>query len=152
MSGGSRSRSPNKTSLTLRSELERRGIDLLEMQLEVFRKAMDAFDSRRGCTDGHPGDEDNPPIAPKDTGPQYLSVANSAIATLARYSFPTMTAIKLEDADRAVNEKVIDATKVRETILSDPFANRVAHKATTNTDTGLPVLVSGNKETSDDNQ
>ena len=137
---GSRARSPNKASLLVRNELERRGIDLVDMQLEIYRKAMDAYDSERGCSDGGEG------FGPTDTGFKYLSVANQAVATLARYSYPTLSAIKIEDADREVNTKVLDAVKVRETILSDPFAARVAHKATTNTDTGLPVLVPGNKE------
>lgn len=143
---GSRARAPNKTSLTLRAEMEKRGIDLLDMQLEVYRKAMASFDNRRGCSDGYEGDADTPPSPPKDTGAQYLAICNQAIGTLARYSFPTMSAIKIEEADREVNNKVIDAVKVRETILNDPFAANVAHKATTNTDTGLPVLIGGKKE------
>lgn len=138
MSGGSRARQPNKTSLTLRSELEKRGIDLLEMQMAVYRKAMDAYDNERGCGDGEQG--------PKDTGAAYLGICNQAVATLARYCYPTMSAVKIENMDREVNDKVIDAVKVRETILNDPFAVQIAHKATSSTDTGLPVLVGGKKE------
>ncbi|WP_291515763.1 hypothetical protein [Bdellovibrio sp. ArHS] len=137
---------PNKTSLTLRSELERRGIDLLEMQLAIYNKAMSAFDEKRGCADGYEGDEDNPPSSPKDTGAAYLAVANQAVGTLARYCYPTMSAVKIENMDKEVNEKVIDATEVRAKILADPFAAQVAHKATTSTDTGLPILVGGKKE------
>lgn len=137
--GAPRARLPNKASLTMRHELERRGIDIVEMQLEVYRKAIAAFDNERGCSDG--GEQ-----GPKDTGAGYLSVANQAIATLARYSYPTMTAIKIEEADREVNEKVIDAVKVREAILNDPFAASVAKKAVSTADTGLPVLVGGKKE------
>lgn len=131
---------PNKTSLTLRSELERRGIDLLEMQLAIYNKAIKAFDDERGCSDGGEG------YGPSDTGSSYLSVANTAVATLARYCYPTMSAVKIENMDKEVNEKVIDATEVRAKILADPFAAQVAHKATTSTDTGLPILVGGKKE------
>lgn len=132
--GGSKKGAAHKMSLTVRTILEERGIDLVDMQLEVYRKAMQAFDSHRGDTEK------------SDAGPAYLAICNQAIGTMAKYAFPTMTAIKLEDADRAVNDKVIDAVKVRETILNDPFANAAAAKALSNTDTGLPVLVGGKKE------
>lgn len=138
--GGSKPGSVHRMSLTIRAELERRGIDLLEMQMVVYQKAMKAFDEEKGCSDGGEG------FGPTDTGADYLKICNQAIGTLAKYAYPTMTAIKLEDADSEIRDKVIDAVKVRETILNDPFAARAAVKATTNTDTGLPILFAGKKE------
>jgi hypothetical protein len=130
-------------SLTVRAELEKRGIDLVEMQMAVYEKAMKAFDSEKGCSDG------GKDFGPSDMGPDYLRVCNQAIGTLAKYAYPTMTAIKIEEADSQLTDKVIDAVKVRETILSDPFAARAALRATSNTDTGIPVLFAGKKETNE---
>ena len=116
---------PNKTSLTLRSELEKRGIDLLEMQLAIYNKAMSAFDERRGCTDGYEGDEDNPPSAPKDTGAAYLAVANQAVGTLARYCYPTMSAVKVESS-MFEERSVMKTMEAIEIIKNDPFAANVS--------------------------
>lgn len=118
----------------MRKILEERGIDIVEMQMQVYRKAMDAFDNHRGDTEK------------SDAGPAYLSVANQAIGTLAKYAFPTMTAIKMEDLNNDVNTKVIDAVAVRQTILNDPFAKSAVAAATatdTNESKGLPVLAVG---------
>lgn len=126
----------NKVSMAMRQILEARGIDLIEMQMQVYRKAMDAFDNERGN-----GDK-------SDAGPAYLNVCNTAIGTLAKYAFPTMSAIKLEDLNNNVNTKVIDAVQVRQTILADPFAKSAAQAATTvNAEhNGLPVLSVGKKD------
>lgn len=137
---GSRARLPNKASLTMRRELEARGIDIIEMQMAVYNKAIDAYDREKGCSDGGEG------FGPSDTGFRYLGVANQAIATLAKYAYPTMAAVKIENMDKEVNEKVIDAVEVRNTILNDPFAARAAKAATSQTDTGLPILSIGKKE------
>lgn len=142
---GSRARQPNKASLTMRRELEARGIDLIEMQMAIYRKAMDAYDHERGCSDGGEG------FGPTDTGHKYLAVANQAVGNLARYSYPTMSAVKIENIDNEINNKVIDAVEVRNTILNDPFAHRVAKVAEMNTDTGLPVLTIGDGNGSESN-
>lgn len=102
---------PKKLSLTMRNVLEQRGIDLVEMQLQVYNKAMKAFDSMRGY--GEKG----------DAGPQYLAQANAAIALLAKHSYPTMTAIGVHDASGPkLADGLVDAAKIREIILNDPFA------------------------------
>ncbi len=122
-----RGRPPNKASLALRHILEERGIDLVRLQIEVYTKAMNAFDKERGL--GEKG----------DSGPAYLGVCNQAIATLARYTYPTMSAIKLEDLNNAINDKVIDAVTVRQRILNDPFAKN-AVVASEVLSIGLPIL------------
>lgn len=142
---GSRARQPNKASLTMRRELEARGIDIVEMQMAVYEKAMNAYDNERGCQDG------GETFGPTDTGFKYLAVANQAVATLARYAYPTMSAVKIENIDNDINDKVIDAVEVRNTILNDPFANRVAKKTEMNVDTGLPVLTIGEGNGSESN-
>lgn len=127
----------NRATLTMRKILEERGIDIVEMQMQVYRKAIEAFDNHRGSTEKG------------DAGPGYLSVANQAVGTLAKYAFPTMTAIKMEDLNNDVNTKVIDAVAVRQTILNDPFA-KSAVAAAISTDTneakGTPVLSVGKKD------
>lgn len=121
-----------KSSLIMRHHLEQKGIDLVELQMQVFKKAMDAFDNQRGY-----GEK-------SDAGPHYLAVCNTAIATLAKYAFPSMTAIKLEEADKSVNEKIINATEVRNTILKDPFAKNAVNAITNDPELmGLPVLSKG---------
>lgn len=137
--GGGKAGVPHKLSMTVRTELERRGIDLVQMQMSIFEKAMNAYDIGRGCSEGGEG------FGPTDTGAYYLRVANQAVATLAKYAYPTMTAIRIEEADQRVADKVIDATKVRETILNDPFAARASAAISNNADTGLPVLTEGKK-------
>src|SRR5690606_17218747 len=94
-------------------------------------------DSERGCSPGGEG------FGPTDTGFKYLSVANQAVATLARYSYPTMAAVKIESVDEEINKKVIDAVAVRETILNDPFATRVVKKTEVGVDLGIPILTKG---------
>lgn len=126
---------PHKLSLAMRHILEARGIDLVKMQIDVYTKAMEAFDNRRGDNEK------------SDAGPAYLGVCNQAIGTLAKYAFPTMTAIKIEDIDNQINNKVIDAVQIRQRILSDPFAKSAI--ATLSTEQiGLPVLPKpdGNKD------
>jgi hypothetical protein len=105
--------------MAMRHLIEERGIDLIQMQLDVYTKAMAAFDSHRGDTDK------------SDAGPAYLSVCNQAIGTLAKYTFPTMTAIKFEDLNNQVNDKVIDAVAVRDKILNDPFAKNAVNASKT---------------------
>lgn len=124
-----------RATYALRTLLEERGIDLVAMQLEVYRKAMESFDSMRGY--GEKG----------DAGVGYLQVCNQAVGTLAKYAFPTMTAIKVESLNDDMNHKVIDAVQVRQTILSDPFAKSAANLAVKPQEaTGIPVLVGGKKD------
>jgi len=124
----------NKLTIALRHILDDRGIDLVAMQMEVYTKAMNAFDKHRG---------NNPEGS--DAGVGYLGICNSAVATLAKYAFPTMTAIKLDHVDNSVNEKVIDAAKIRQAIMQDPFT-RKAVDAATSLDIGTaPILSAGIK-------
>lgn len=143
---GSRSRQPNKASLIMRNELKARGIDLIEMQMKIYQKAIDAYDHERGCSEGGEG------FGPADTGFRYLAVANQAVATLAKYSFPTMAAVKIENIDTQMTEKVIDAVEVRNTILNDPFATRIVRKIENSADLGLETLPIGVTEDESDNR
>lgn len=133
MSGGPRTRMPNKVSLAMRHILEERGVDIVAMQIEVYTKAMHAFDNHRGDNEK------------SDAGSQYLSVCNTAIATLAKYAFPTMTAIKIEDLSAAENTQALDAVAIRQRILNDPFAKNVAN-ASKLEPVGVPILAIGKKD------
>ncbi len=127
---------PQKGSLTMLRQLQERGIDVLQMQMDIYNRAIQAYDQMRGY--GEKG----------DAGVGYLSVANQAVATLAKYSYPTMTAIKIDDINQTVADKVIDAAIVRDKILNDPvLANAVnATKPTANE--ALPLLVKGKSDES----
>lgn len=109
-------------------QLQERGIDVLQMQMDIYNRAIKAFDSMRGY--GEKG----------DAGVGYLAVANQAVATLAKYSYPTMTAIKIDDLNNSVNEKVIDAAIVRNTILNDPILNKTVAATKPNASEALPLL------------
>lgn len=134
----------------MRTELERRGIDIIAMQQEVYRRAISKIDEIRSLPEFEEVEDEDGNITKKrvfkESEAPYLNICNQAIATFAKYSYPTMAAVQVQNMDKEVNEKVIDATEVRAKILADPFASQVAHKATTNTDTGLPILVGGKKE------
>ena len=109
-------------------QLQDRGIDVLQMQMDVYNRAITAYDGMRGYGDRG------------DAGVGYLSVANQAVATLAKYSYPTMTAIKIDDINKVVAEKVIDAAIVRDTILNDPILNRAVAASKPTASEALPLL------------
>jgi len=123
-----------RSTLAMRFLLEERGIDLIEMQMAVYRKAMDSYDSQRGLTEKN------------DPGAAYLGVANQAVATLVRYAFPTLTNIKPVSESDEVSRKILDASEVRRLVLDDPFAKSVVAAVLTPQDTGLPVLTIGIKK------
>lgn len=127
---------PHKLSMAMRAILDARGIDLVKMQIDVYTKAMAAFDSHRGDNEK------------SDAGSSYLGICNQAISTLAKYAYPTMTAIKLEDLDNSVNDKIIDAVAIRQRILNDPFAKN-AIAAINSEQIGLPVLPVSKVETNE---
>lgn len=108
--------------------LKERNIDIVEMQMAVYNRAITAYDNMRGY--GEKG----------DAGVGYLSVANQAISTLAKYSYPTMTAIKIDDINKVVAEKVIDAAIVRDTILNDPILNKAVAASKPTASEALPLL------------
>ena len=108
--------------------LKERNIDIVEMQMAIYNRAIVAYDNFRGESDK------------SSSGSAYLSVANQAVATLAKYSYPTMTAIKIDDINKVVAEKVIDAAIVRDTILNDPILNRAVAASKPTASEALPLL------------
>ena len=133
-----------KSSLTMRKDLESRGIDLIAMQMEIYQKAITAFDREKGCSEGGEG------YGPSDVGFKYLEVANNAVKTLISHCYPKMTAVAIDDLrEDEVNRTPISATVVRDTILNDPFAVRAAKRAVATADIGDPILPIGGKK--DDN-
>lgn len=99
-----------KLNANMRYEVERRGLDLIGMQMDVYNKAMKAFDDLRGY-----GDKG-------DAGTGYLSIANSAVQKLISHSYPTFKSVELLDGTKEHENITIDAHRIRETILNDPFA------------------------------
>lgn len=130
---------PHKLSMAMRTLLEARGIDLIEMQMNIYKKAMEAYDNHRGDNEK------------SDAGPAYLSVANQAVNNMMKYAFPTMTAVKIDDLrEDPKDQEPIDAKKIRERILNDPFSKAVAEKIKITEETkdalGVPLLVTGKKD------
>lgn len=125
---GERKGLPQKHSLSMLHVLRERNIDIVEMQMAVYNRAIKAYDEFRGETDK------------ASSGASYLSAANQAIATLARYSYPTMTAIKVESLDQVIADKVIDAAVIREKILNDPILNKAVAASKPTASEALPLL------------
>lgn len=119
---------PTKQSISMLHQLRERNIDIVEMQMQVYNKAMKAFDDMRGY--GEKG----------DAGVGYLSVCNQAIATIAKYSYPTMTAIKIDDINSQVAEKVIDAAIIRDGILNDPILAKAVNMTKEKAHESVPIL------------
>lgn len=143
------SRSPRKgmvqkNSLVMKHALEERGIDLIAMQMEIYSKAMSAFDREKGCQDGGDG------YGPSDVGFKYLEICNNAVKTMMSHCYPKMTAIAIDDLREKEDHLTLDASKVRDTILNDPFAVRAAKRVTMSADIGLPDLPIGEKKDESD--
>lgn len=118
----------------MRSILDDRGIDIVNMQLDVYNKAMKAFDDCRGLSDKG------------DAGPGYLQACNTAVGILAKYAFPAMAAVQIQNLNENLNDKVIDAVQIRETILNDPFAKNIISKIKETPVESLPILIPGKKD------
>ena len=102
---------PNKSSLTAHSDMDRLGINPIEMLLEVFKESMNAYRSGRGY-----GDK-------SDAGPYYLSCAGKAASDLARFKHPTMSAIAVADLSKGEGSgKIATAAEAMQAIINDPFA------------------------------
>lgn len=125
----------NKASMIIRNDFDKYGTNPAEMLMEVYSKAMQAFDSGRGY-----GEK-------SDAGAAYLSTALGAATTLAKHYYPTMSAVKIEDVTdkKTVGDKPIDAQVAINIVQSDPFLKSIANKAKA-TDSLFQILPTGNKD------
>jgi hypothetical protein len=102
-----------KKSLLALYELDKRGIEPIDYLLEVYREAMQAYQSGRGYTDKG------------DAGPAYLANALNAAKTLASYKYPTLSAMAIKDItelDKAEASKPMTTKEAIKIMQADPFA------------------------------
>lgn len=131
----SRQGKSNKLSMTARAEMDLKGIRPIDLLLEVYTTAMQAYKSGRGLTDKG------------DSGPGYLMTAGKAAADLMKYYAPTMTAVavQIQGEGEESPKTALDAAKI---VKEDPFfkhAKLIADKALMNPEEKVmdPILVSG---------
>lgn len=135
-------RLPQRKSLTIRNELDAMGLSPAILLLEIYQRAVEAYDTGRGF-----GPEFDP-------GPQYLAVAEKSANALARYYYPTMSAVKVETSAK-LSEAPMSAAKSRAAIMADPFAEKTKKIANIATQpqviqemTAPSILPTGNKNES----
>lgn len=101
---------PNKNSLLAHGDMERLGVNPIEMLVEVYREAMNAYKTGRGY-----GEK-------SDAGSQYLAVAGKAAIDLAKFKHPTLSAIAVKDMSQESEKNPMTTAEAIEVIKSDPFA------------------------------
>ena len=102
---------PNKLSMTALADLERLGLNPIEMMKQVFDEAMTAYKSGRGYSDKN------------DAGTGYLAVAAKMATDLAKFKHPTISGIAIADL-RGQDEakEPMTTEQALKIIQSDPFA------------------------------
>lgn len=126
----------NKKTLLATHDMDRLGINPIEMLKQIFDESMNAYRKERGLTKRG------------DSGAGYLAVAGKAAADLASYKHPKLSAIQIKDVtnDEATSD-VINTEKAIEIIKNDPFALSSAQIVETiNSTIQTPFLPSGVKD------
>lgn len=101
---------PNKNSLLAHSDMERLGANPIEMLVEVYKEAMQAYRSGRGY-----GEK-------SDAGSQYLAVAGKAAIDLAKFKHPTLSAVAIKDMSEDSAKAPLSTREAIDVLKSDPFA------------------------------
>lgn len=102
---------PNRANILAHKDLERLGLNPIEMLAEVYKEALAAYRSGRGLTDKG------------DAGAQYLAVAGKAAVDLAKFKHPTLSAIAVKDATESEKDsRVISTAQAIDIMKADPFA------------------------------
>lgn len=104
-------KSKHRLNTLAHADIERLGINPIEMLAEVYRESMGAYRSLRGY--GERG----------DAGPHYLAVAGKAAVDLAKFKHPTLSAMALKDLDSSDAQKdPLSTQQAIDIIKADPFA------------------------------
>lgn len=136
---GKRSGIPNKRSLLASADMDRLGINPIEMLKEIYDTAMEGYRQGRGISEK------------ADSGAAWLSVARSAASDLASFKHPKLSAVALKDV-RADSEgpampmTTIEALKI---LNADPIAMAVPSSDVVDQMTSAietPVLPKGEDE------
>lgn len=109
MSGVGRGR-PSRKSILAHNDLERLGANPIEMLIEVYQEAMNAYKTARGYSEKG------------DAGAAYLGVAGKAAVDLAKFKHPTLSAVALKDMTDQTDKKPLSTAQAIDIIKSDPFA------------------------------
>lgn len=105
---GSRRGVPHKASILARNELQAKGINPIDMLMEIYTLSVAAYKSGRGLSDK------------SDTGAAYLATAGSAASTLMKYYAPQLGAIAVEVHDNT-EKKVTTVVDAQNIVKADPF-------------------------------
>lgn len=95
--GGRKKGTPNKRTQEFIEVLERRKFSPADALIDVYRKALKAFNSGAGKSFG-----DGP-----DMNFKYLEIANKAACDLMQYRFPKRKALEIDDARNNEAPKVL---------------------------------------------
>lgn len=101
---------PNRNSLVAMADMERLGINPIEMLLECFQEAMKSYKAGRGVSEKG------------DPGAQYLAVATKAATELAQFKHPKLSAIAIKDLTENETKTPLTTAEAIEVMKADPFA------------------------------
>lgn len=132
-----RDRGFRKSSLMAIGDIERLGLNPIEMLAEVYKLAIEGYKSGRGISDK------------VDNGSSWLAVARQAADNLASYKYPKLSAMAVKDMtdpkDEAKPVTTADAIRI---LNEDPFKaisdSSVVDQMTSNIQT--PALPIGKKD------
>lgn len=135
-------RRKNKLNILAHNDLDRLGANPIEMLVEVYREAMQAYKSGRGITDK------------ADNGAQFLAVAGKAAVDLAKFKHPTLSAIAVKDmTPESEGKEPLTTSQAIDVIKADPFAPKEIKEIPTdriveamNSQLNAPFLPSGEKK------
>ena len=127
---------PNRTSLLATADMDRLGINPIEMLKQVYDEAMEGYRAGRGVSDK------------ADTGAAWLSVARSAASDLASFKHPKLSAVAIKDLTQdSDTSRPVTTQEAIEIMKQDPFAVKTAdviEQIKSSIDT--PKLPGGNNE------
>lgn len=112
MSRGRKPGIPNKTSLLASYDMDRLGINPIEMLKKVFDEAMRSYE-----------EGGKSPDAKIDPSAQYLSIARAAASDLASYKHPKLSAVAIKDlTSDSDSAKPVTTQEAIAILKQDPFA------------------------------
>lgn len=119
---------PHKRSFLAIYELDRLGIEPIQMLFECYNEAMKKYKALQIDGDDQESDHEyskNSRKAPMiDTGHNYLNAAIAAASKLASYKYPTLSALAIKDMadlEKAKDAKPLTTADAIRIIKSDPF-------------------------------
>ena len=93
------------------NDLERLGVNPIEMLVEVYKLSIQGYKEGRGITDK------------ADSGSSWLAVARQAADNLASYKYPKLSAMAVKDVtEEGEGRSAMTTEEAVRIIKSDPFA------------------------------